>query len=255
MRKLSGKDWMVLLLEAIMLIMLLFGKWLGVEALFINEKTTLLHFGKIVADLSEYISQVPVALVIFVYGGLAASVLSICVTCMSVFKPVRGKNTSEMLHGFYVPAVFAACIVLLVIIANAAIKSKSNGWISNIFALSVAPFITMVLGVGGMVAYKRIPNDSLEIARDAVQNAMVHAVDVVSKETAVCPTCGAKCKEGTVFCAQCGTRLPVSETHRCAKCGAKLPDGAKFCASCGTATNVDCCEDNTAIEMPDEILK
>lgn len=234
MKKLTGKEYAVLVIEAVILLMLLFGKWLGVESILFTKHTTLLHFGKIVSELSSYVSKGGLTILsILVYVGLIASIISLGFTATALFKPKEERNNKQ-LWGFYAPSAFAVLIILLVIITNAVIKHSSDGWISGIFGLTATPFLTIVLGVGGLMVYQKLPDASFDSAKDTVKSKVGHVVDVVSKETVVCPSCGAKCKEGTVFCAQCGAKLPASMTHVCSKCGKKLSAGAKFCPDCGT---------------------
>lgn len=45
----------------------------------------------------------------------------------------------------------------------------------------------------------------------------------------ICPNCKASVKEGAKFCPECGYAL----VKKCKKCGADLQPGAKFCPECG----------------------
>src|SRR5688572_15263424 len=44
-----------------------------------------------------------------------------------------------------------------------------------------------------------------------------------------CPSCRAEVREGSKFCDECGTPVPV----RCSACGGDNRPGAKFCSACG----------------------
>ena len=48
-----------------------------------------------------------------------------------------------------------------------------------------------------------------------------------------CPSCKAMVPEGSRFCGQCGTSLPLS----CSACGHANPAQSKFCAQCGASLN------------------
>ena len=48
----------------------------------------------------------------------------------------------------------------------------------------------------------------------------------------ICPECGSKNEKDSVFCGECGCKLP--EENVCPNCGAQVDEGAKFCIYCGT---------------------
>ena len=48
-----------------------------------------------------------------------------------------------------------------------------------------------------------------------------------------CPSCGAKQRAGTNFCAECGAQLPVSMQAFCTECGTRFEAGMAFCPNCG----------------------
>ena len=235
MKKLMGKDYLLLGLEAILLLMLLFGEWLGVESFIYTEHTTLMHFGKLVSDLSSYASKEFFSVLsILVYAGLIGSAIALCMAAVAIIKAAEADNEVRVLNGFYITIAFAAFIILLVIIGNAVVKSSSDGWISSIFGLTATPFLAIILSVGGVATYRYSPNTSLDSEKDTVKNGVGHVVDAGAKETIACLSCGTKCKEGTAFCPQCGTKLPVAMTRICSKCSKKLSAGVKFCPNCGT---------------------
>ena len=235
LKNLTGKACLVLAVGMALVLMLFFGKWLGVESFFLNRQTTLLHFGKAISDLSSYVSNgFFTVLTILVYGGLIASLATLCLAVVAVLRPVEERKQSQVLCGFYVTGAFALFIILLVIISNIIIKQYSDGWISGIFGLTAMPFLAIILSIGGVIAYQKLPDSSFEFAKSTVKNKVDHVVDMISKETVVCPYCGAKCKEETTFCPQCGKKLPAIITRICLNCGKKIPAGAKFCPDCGT---------------------
>lgn len=55
----------------------------------------------------------------------------------------------------------------------------------------------------------------------------------------LCPACGMKVEEGTLFCVYCGAKLEsakkeVPAEKHCINCGAVLPAEAAFCSNCGS---------------------
>lgn len=50
-----------------------------------------------------------------------------------------------------------------------------------------------------------------------------------------CPNCGMENGEGTKFCCECGTRLPLQEPQEryCPSCGTAVQPGMRFCSECG----------------------
>lgn len=65
--------------------------------------------------------------------------------------------------------------------------------------------------------------------------SMATEVDVRSKKTEKCSSCGAKINATKPFCPECGQPTGKKEASGafCGQCGAKLPDGVKFCPECG----------------------
>jgi membrane protease subunit (stomatin/prohibitin family) len=54
-----------------------------------------------------------------------------------------------------------------------------------------------------------------------------------------CPKCNAMVPEGTKFCVQCGTTMPVAAT--CPKCQSVVAPGSKFCGNCGASMGPTTC--------------
>ena len=48
-----------------------------------------------------------------------------------------------------------------------------------------------------------------------------------------CPSCGAKQRAGTKFCAECGAQLPANMQAFCTECGTRFEGDMAFCPNCG----------------------
>lgn len=233
MKQLTGKGIFLLVTEGVAAILLLFGKWLGIDLYYASGYTGLFKFGKLISQLNGYVdgSALLVILAILVYGGLLVSLVAIG---MSIYALFTGDKT-RVLWGSYAPAAYSVFILLIVIIGNAAIKNETDGWITSIFAVTAVPFIVLALGVIGIIGYAKLPEKTFDNAQAAIQKAAVQAKAAVQKMDITCPKCGASCKNNSRFCANCGTELPQHIERFCAACGTKMPAQAKFCPSCGAA--------------------
>jgi membrane protease subunit (stomatin/prohibitin family) len=67
--------------------------------------------------------------------------------------------------------------------------------------------------------------------------------------TVACPSCGKQNNPQAKFCADCGTKMEVSQVP-CVKCGAKLREGAKFCSECGSSQEKQKCSNCQAELAP-----
>lgn len=242
MKKFAARDYMLLLIEAGILCLLLFGKWLKVEGLFITHEVTLLQIGKTVSELSNYVdSWVLIAIEIIAYGGLILSIPATVSAFIALLmcKPSELRDTRRLLPSLYIPASFAAVLILFCAVIKGSLRSESIEWVGGIFKLTSAPFFVLLLGFSYAELYKRLPdNRGGNSAKSKIGNAVLQEADVAPRKTGNCPNCGAKCREGVLYCAQCGAKLPTFLTHRCSSCGEQLAAGAKFCAYCGTPADI-----------------
>lgn len=86
-------------------------------------------------------------------------------------------------------------------------------------------------------AEERLQSAKEEKAAKEQAEAEERARREAEQQANACPSCGAHCPEGSKFCQECGTRLPVPEatTKRfCPNCGTEIPTGHRFCQGCGT---------------------
>ena len=72
-----------------------------------------------------------------------------------------------------------------------------------------------------------------QIRRKATETDWTEDLNVATRATAKCPSCGATA-EGGKFCAECGASL--QPTKHCTNCGVELKERVKFCPDCGQAT-------------------
>ena len=70
-----------------------------------------------------------------------------------------------------------------------------------------------------------------QVRQKLAETDLLKGIDVTSKATAACPSCGAPVKGGGKFCPSCGARLQPEA--KCGKCGAAFQPGARFCPECG----------------------
>ena len=63
-------------------------------------------------------------------------------------------------------------------------------------------------------------------------------LDLTLEDPKICPQCGTKNAKDSLFCGECGCKLPEEDEDKnenvCPNCGGLLQEGDKFCRSCGT---------------------
>ena len=63
-------------------------------------------------------------------------------------------------------------------------------------------------------------------------------LDLTLEDPKICPQCGTKNAKDSLFCGECGCKLPEEEEEQdenvCPNCGSLLHEGDRFCRSCGT---------------------
>ena len=70
-------------------------------------------------------------------------------------------------------------------------------------------------------------------------NPIIEEIETI-KEKGICPNCGHKNKEETVFCIKCGSKITEMKTEdnlTCHNCGNKNKEGTVFCSKCGKNLN------------------
>ena len=220
----STKRWLVLLLQGVIVLLVLFGKWLGYRINFffdsISDSTTLLKVGKSLGKLGEFLSDFQdsgsggmTALSVVIYLLLIAAMAGAVVTIYSLFS-----SKSISMAGFAAGAVLFVVLLLLVSITNGSIKKETEGFIEKLFTIGAPAYFTLILSLLGLVVCAKMP----DVASEQQSGFPSFMSSGSSGHTAAaarrCPSCGAKLDAGT----------------QCPVCGRTLEPGSRFCPDCGT---------------------
>ena len=220
----SAKRWLVLLLQGVIVLLVLFGKWLGYRINFffdsVSDSTTLLKVGKSLGKLGEFLSDFQdsgsggmTALSVVIYLLLIAAVAGAVVTIYSLFS-----SKSISMAGFAAGAVLFVVLLLLVSITNGSIKKETEGFIEKLFTIGAPAYFTLILSLLGLVVCAKMP----DVASEQQSGFPSFTPSGSSGHTAAaarrCPSCGAKLDAGT----------------QCPVCGRTLEPGSRFCPDCGT---------------------
>lgn len=210
MKRLNGKQCLVLGAETVILLALLFCKWVGVEMLFFTRKTTLLRLGSVLGDLHQYIGGVfPTLLAVFVYGGLTISAVALIRAALGVVSE-RGQDEATWKScGLCVPAIFSCVTVLLVIIVNAVVKERTDGLVQSLLGLTATPFLVVILSVFAAVVNQKVVTDPASLVNGEEEDPKTSAEENPMR----CVACGAKHSPTALFCGQCGTKLQQEATN------------------------------------------
>lgn len=164
----STKRWLVLLLQGVIVLLVLFGKWLGYRINFffdsVSDSTTLLKVGKSLGKLGEFLSDFQdsgsggmTALAVVIYLLLIAAVIGAIITIYSLF---RSKSIS--MAGFAAGAVLFVVLLLLVSITNGSIKKETEGFIEKLFTIGAPAYFTLILSLLGLVVCAKMPDVASE---------------------------------------------------------------------------------------------
>lgn len=235
----SAKRWLVLLLQGVIVLLVLFGKWLGYHINFffdsISDSTTLLKVGKSLGKLGEFLSDFQdsgsggmTALSVVIYLLLIAAVAGAVVTIYSLFS-----SKSISMAGFAAGAVLFVVLLLLVSITNGSIKKETEGFIEKLFTIGAPAYFTLILSLLGLVVCAKMP----DVASEQQSGFPSFTPSGSSGHTAAaarrCPSCGAAIQNASSqFCTSCGAKLDAGT--QCPVCGRTLEPGSRFCPDCGT---------------------
>lgn len=235
----SAKRCLVLLLQSVIVLLVLFGKWLGYRINFffdsVSDSTTLLKVGKSLGKLGEFLSDFQdsgsggmTALAVVIYLLLIAAVIGAVVTIYSLFS---SKSISKA--GFAAGAVLFVVLLLLVSITNGSIKKETDGLIEKLFTISSPAYFTLILSLLGLVVCAKMPDNAPAhpsgVPSFTTSGGSGHTASAAKR----CPSCGAAVQNASSqFCTSCGAKLDAGT--QCPVCGRTLEPGSRFCPDCGT---------------------
>ena len=235
----SAKRWLVLLFQGVIVLLVLFGKWLGYRINFffdsISDSTTLLKVGKSLKDLGEVLSDFQdsgsggmTALSVLIYLLLIAAVIGAVVTIYSLF---RSKSIS--VAGFAAGAALSVVLLLLVSITNGSIKKETDGIIEKLFTIGSPAYFTLILSLLGLVVCAKMPDNASAHPSSFPSFTASGSAGHTAAAARRCPSCGAAIQNASSqFCTSCGAKLDAGT--QCPVCGRSLDPGLRFCPDCGT---------------------
>lgn len=234
----SAKRWLVLLLQGVIVLLVLFGKWLGYRINFffdsVSDRTTLLKVGKSLGKLGEFLSDFQdsgsggmTALAVVIYLLLIAAVIGAIMTIYSLF---RSKSISKA--GFAAGAVLFVVLLLLVSITNGSIKKETDGIVEKLFTIGSPAYFTLILSLLGLVVCAKMPDEASAHPSGAPSPKPSGSVAQPAAAERYCPSCGAAIRNASSqFCTACGAKLDAKT--QCPSCGKTLEPGSRFCPDCG----------------------
>lgn len=235
----STKRWLVLLFQSVIVLLVLFGKWLGYRINFFfdsfSDSTTLLRVGKSLGKLGEFLSEFQdsgsggmTALAVVIYLLLIAALIGAVVTIYSLFssKPVS-------MAGFATGAVLFVVLLLLVSITNGSIKKETDGIIEKLFTIGTPAYFTLVLSLLGIAVCAKMPDNASAHSFGFPSYTSSGSSGHTASAARCCPSCGAAIQNpSSQFCTSCGAKLDAGT--QCPACGRMLDPGSRFCPDCGT---------------------
>lgn len=234
----SAKRWLVLLFQGVIVLLVLFGKWLGYRINFffdsVSDSTTLLKVGKSLGKLGEFLSDFQdsgsggmTALAVVIYLLLIAAVAGAVVTIYSLFSP-----KSISMAGFAAGAVLFVVLLLLVSITNGSIKKETEGFIEKLFTIGAPAYFTLILSLLGLVVCAKMPDEASAHPSGFPSPKPAGSVAQPAAAERHCPSCGAAIRNvSSQFCTACGAKLDAGT--QCPVCGRTLEPGSRFCPDCG----------------------
>ena len=210
------------------ILLVLFGKWLGYDAPFIGEdSTTLLKVGKLMTRLGEEFGSDTgsglTAIAVLIYLLL---VVGFIMTWRTVSNLFRSKTVS--IGGYLFGIILFGCMLLLVALSNTSLSSETDGWLDDIFKLGGASYWTLALSIAGWIVCDKMPARQHSVSTDHP----VSPVPASAPKNKHCVKCGRVEKNANSrFCGACGGAL-AEELH-CPKCHRLLDWSMRYCPECG----------------------
>lgn len=234
MKSWSGKQWLAFLIQFVIVLLVLFGKWLGYSINYLlgttSDSTTLLGVGKLLINLGNMVGDDSAGLIILavlIYALLALGAWMCVKTVLSIFKSEQIRP-----YGFTYGIVLFAVMLLLVLIVNGVISSESDGYVPKLFTIEASAYFTLVLGVVGVLVCKKMPDVALDSVRKVFHSDKSEAPTPPKAPERFCPNCGSAAHSAdSQFCFACGAKL--EEERYCTNCGRKLEKNMRFCPICG----------------------
>lgn len=206
MKSWSGKQWLAFLIQFVIVLLVVFGKWLGYSLNYLfgttSDSTTLLGVGKLLSNLGNIIGDEAdglIALAVLIYVLLAVGVWMCVKTVLSIFRSEEIKP-----HGFLYGIGLFVVMLLLVLIANGVVNSESDGYVPRLFTLEVCAYFTLVLGVLGVLVCKKMPDVAMDSVLKVFHTNKTGAPVPPKAPGRFCPNCGRKLEKGMRFCPICG---------------------------------------------------
>lgn len=152
----SLKRWLLAGMQLVIILLIVFGKWLGYDIYISAGSATLLKVGSLMKRIATNICSngggglMFIAVLIYLLLVIGASM-----TWRTVSNLFRSKTVS--IAGYLFGVILFACMFLLITIANAALSSETDGWIDNVFKLHSAAYWTLALSIAGWVICIKMP--------------------------------------------------------------------------------------------------
>ncbi len=174
---------------------------------------------------------IQIALLILGIAMLAYGIYGLAKAMNFISADIIPENLVSKTYAKYALYAYAALNVLLLVfliilcVTNSESESELGFTAKGGIRLSAGIFITLVFGVGSVIAEKILP-------------AKLGAADENAPTvTYNCKKCGKKVRKTVKFCPDCGgeveERVALVKQYECSVCHAPSKAGVKFCTQCG----------------------
>lgn len=226
----SLKRWLLAGTQLVLILLILFGNWLGYDIYFSDGSATLLRVGKLMKNLADEFGSDGgsglMAVAVWIYLLLIVGVFMTWQTVSNLF---HSKTVSS--GGYMFGVILFACMFLLVALTNSSLSSETDGLIDDVFKLESAAYWTLALGIAGWLICVKMPAPAA--SKPSSGGSVPHA-DAAPPQPALkhCLKCGRLEKNAdSRFCSYCGGEL-AEELH-CPKCHRLMDWSMRYCPTCG----------------------